>query len=105
MMLTTVRTVLEMLNTAMNLEEGFLVRLNIAAPNLLAPTGSDLNLYKLNDIFAGFHYDLNLLTIHGRCNYPGLSAWTRNGKKFDVSVKDGYLLIQSGKELEWLTGG
>jgi len=43
-MLGTIRIVLEMLNYAMNLQEGFLVGLNIAAPNLLAPTGSDLNL-------------------------------------------------------------
>lgn len=104
-MLATIRIVLEMLNLAMGLEDGYLVELNKGAPNLLAPTGSDLNRYKVNDVFAGFHYDLNLLTIHGKGNYPGLFAWTRKGEKFNVTVNDGYLLIQAGKELEYITGG
>ena len=38
-------SVLEMLNKALNLPDNFLLNMNIAAPNLLAPTGSDLNLY------------------------------------------------------------
>jgi len=41
-MLDTIRIVLDMMNTALGLEEGLLVSLNIGAPNLLAPTGSDL---------------------------------------------------------------
>jgi len=89
-----------MLNDVMGLPKGFLLELNKAAPNLLAPTGSDLTRYKVNDVFAGFHYDLNLLTIHGGSNYPGLFAWTREGQKFSVKVPDGYLLIQAGMELE-----
>lgn len=88
-MLATIRIVLEMLNKAMDLPTDFLLNLNIGAPNLLAPTGSDLTKHKSGDVFAGFHYDLNLLTIHGRSNYPGLFAWTRDGRKFSVSVPDG----------------
>lgn len=65
-MLSTVRTVLEMLTVAMELPAGTLKNMNVNAPNLLAPTGSDLTKYKVNDIFAGFHYDFNLLTIHGK---------------------------------------
>ena len=35
-------------------------------PHLLAPTGSDLAKYtEVNTIFAGWHTDLNFLTIHG----------------------------------------
>jgi len=41
-----------------------------------------------------------LLTIHGKSRYPGLFAWTRDGIKFPVTVKDGYLLLQAGKEME-----
>lgn len=66
----------------------------------MAPTGSDLTKYKKGDIFAAFHYDLNLLTIHGRSKYPGLFAWTREGHKFRVSVQEGYNLLQVGKQLE-----
>jgi hypothetical protein len=36
-------------------------------PHLLAPTASDLVKYGQKDtILAGFHTDLNFLTIHGR---------------------------------------
>lgn len=36
-------------------------------PHLLAPTGSDLAAHgELGTVLAGYHYDLNLLTIHGR---------------------------------------
>ncbi|RYP21406.1 hypothetical protein DL765_002307 [Monosporascus sp. GIB2] len=42
-------------------------------PHLLAPTASDLVKYgKRDTILAGFHTDLNFLTIHGRSRYPGL---------------------------------
>ncbi len=76
------------------------------AVQLLAPTGSDLTRYqKRDDILAGFHYDLNFLTIHGKSNFPGLYVWLRNGEKVPVRVPDGCLLVQVGKQLEWLTGG
>lgn len=76
------------------------------APHLLAPTGSDLGKFnKLGDVLAGYHYDLNFLTIHGKSNFPGLFVWLRDGTKVPVKVPDGCLLLQSSKELEYLTGG
>ena len=75
-------------------------------PHLLAPTGSDLSKYgDLDTIFAGFHYDLNFLTIHGKSRFPGLLIWSRNGEKVQVRVPDGCLLVQAGKQMEYLTGG
>ncbi|QRW09117.1 2OG-Fe(II) oxygenase family protein [Ceratobasidium sp. AG-Ba] len=77
-------------------------------PHLLAPTASDLKKYgKKDTILAGFHSDLNFLTIHGRSRYPGLHIWARNsGKRIAVKVPPGrYLLVQAGKQLEHLTGG
>ncbi|KAG9121800.1 hypothetical protein FRC07_002084 [Ceratobasidium sp. 392] len=77
-------------------------------PHLLAPTASDLKKYGNEDtILAGFHSDLNFLTIHGRSRYPGLHIWARNsGKRIAVKVPAGrYLLVQAGKQLEHLTGG
>lgn len=73
--------------------------------HLLAPTGSDLDKYDLNTIFAGFHYDLNYITIHGKSRYPGLFVWLRDGRKISVSIPEGCLLLQSGKQMEILTGG
>jgi len=74
-------------------------------PHLLAPTGSDLAQYnEEGTIFAGWHTDLNLLTIHGKSNFPGLSIWTREGSKMSVKVPDGCLLVQAGKQIEYLTG-
>jgi isopenicillin N synthase-like dioxygenase len=56
---------------------------------------------------AGFHTDLNFLTIHGRSRYPGLHIWARNtGKRIAVKIPPGnYLLVQAGKQLEHITGG
>ncbi|KAI1138402.1 Clavaminate synthase-like protein [Hypoxylon sp. FL0543] len=83
-------------------------------PHLLAPTASDLQKYGSKDtILAGFHTDLNFLTIHGRSRYPGLHIWARNtGRRIAVSIprpspgqSGSYLLVQAGKQLEHLTGG
>ncbi|THH13473.1 hypothetical protein EW146_g6747 [Bondarzewia mesenterica] len=78
-------------------------------PHLLAPTASDLVKYGEKDtILAGFHTDLNFLTIHGRSRYPGLNIWARNtGKRIPVifPATGRYLLVQAGKQLEHITGG
>ncbi|KAI8846952.1 hypothetical protein BC829DRAFT_397513 [Chytridium lagenaria] len=65
-------------------------------PHLLAPTGSDLSKYGS---------DLNFLTIHGKSRFPGLHIWTKDGKKMLARVPDGCLLVQAGKQMEYLTGG
>jgi isopenicillin N synthase-like dioxygenase len=80
----------------------------VIRPHLLAPTGSDLQKYGDKDtILAGFHTDLNFLTIHGRSRYPGLNIWARNtGDRIAVKIPPGnYLLVQAGKQLEYSTGG
>jgi hypothetical protein len=73
----------------------------IQGPHLLAPTGSDLRRYgQEGTVFAGYHYDLNFLTIHGRSRFPGLNIWLRNGQKVEVKVPIGCLLIQTGKQVK-----
>lgn len=83
--------------------------LTVSRPHLLAPTASDLVKYNEKDtILAGFHTDLNFLTIHGRSRYPGLHIWARNtGKRLLVQFPPTgrYLLVQAGKQLEHLTSG
>lgn len=54
-------------------------------------------------MFAGYHYDLNFLTIHGRSRFPGLNIWLRNGQKVEVKVPIGCLLIQTGKQVQEMT--
>ena len=44
---------------------------------LLSPTGSDLEKNDVGAIFAGYHFDISFLTIHGKSRYPGLYCWTR----------------------------
>jgi len=106
LMLTTVTTVAEMIAVASGLPKNALTDLMHQGPHLLAPTGSDLGRFnKLGTIFAGFHYDFNLLTIHGKSRFPGLFIWLRDGSRVQVRVPDGCLLLQAGKQLEWLTGG
>ena len=41
----------------------------------------------------------------GKSNFPGLSVWARDGTKMAVTVPDGCLLVQAGKQIEHLTGG
>ena len=72
---------------------------------MLSPTAVDLQRTKKGDILAAFHRDFDLLTIHGKARFPGLYAWLNTGEKFLVSVPEGHLLLQAGKQLGWVTGG
>ncbi len=69
-------------------------------PHLLAPTGSNYTKHNSQGtVLAGFHYDLNFLTIHGKSRFPGLFIWTREMHKMPVRVPDGCLLLQAGKQV------
>lgn len=105
-MISAVFTVAEMMAVGFGWKKDSFTSLMKNGPHLLAPTGSDLGKYgELGKIMAGFHYDLNFITIHGKSRFPGLYVWLRDGTKILVKVPDGHLLLQAGKELEWLTGG
>jgi len=104
--LGTVKTVSEMAALGFNLPADTFTSKMHCAPHLLAPTGSNLKTHgKLGVVFAGYHYDLNFLTIHGKSRFSGLYVWTRSGRKMLVKVPDGCLLLQAGKQFEWMTGG
>lgn len=105
-MLTAVEVLAEMLAQGFDLPSDAFTNRMKCGPHLLAPTGSDYNVFNQEGtILAGFHTDLNFLTIHGKSRYPGLSIWTRNGDRMSVVVPDGCLLVQAGKQIEYLTGG
>jgi len=104
LMMLSIHTVAEMLAIGLDLPADTFLKLLENGPHLLAPTGSDLGRFSQKDtIFAGFHYDLNFLTIHGKSRFPGLYIWLRDGSRVLVRVPDGCLLLQAGKQLEWLT--
>ncbi|XP_042479474.1 uncharacterized protein LOC122060450 [Macadamia integrifolia] len=105
-MISAVEAVAEMAAIGFELPRDAFTSLMYQGPHLLAPTGSDLRRYgQEGNVFAGYHYDLNFLTIHGKSRFPGLNIWLRNGQKVEVKVPVGCLLIQTGKQLEWLTAG
>ncbi|ERN11686.1 uncharacterized protein LOC18439887 isoform X1 [Amborella trichopoda] len=105
-MISAIEVVAEMTAIGFGLPKDAFTSLMIRGPHLLAPTGSDLGRYGDEGmVFAGYHYDLNFLTIHGRSRFPGLNIWLRNGRKVEVKVPVGCLIFQAGKELEWLTAG
>ncbi|PON52822.1 Non-heme dioxygenase N-terminal domain containing protein [Parasponia andersonii] len=105
-MISAIEVVAEMAAIGFGLPKDAFTSLMKQGPHLLAPTGSDLRSYgQEGTVFAGYHYDLNFLTIHGRSRFPGLNIWLRNGQKVEVKVPVGCLLIQTGKQIEWLTGG
>ncbi|KAF8336525.1 uncharacterized protein EI90DRAFT_2969118 [Cantharellus anzutake] len=103
-----VEGVAQMAAIGLGLDQNIFTDAGRYGPHLLAPTASDLGRYGEKDtILAGFHTDLNFLTIHGRSRYPGLHIWARNtGNRIAVKVPPGqYLLVQAGKQLEHITGG
>ncbi|PWA15671.1 2-oxoglutarate (2OG) and Fe(II)-dependent oxygenase superfamily protein [Artemisia annua] len=105
-LLSTVEAVAEMAAIGFDLPKDSFTNLMKLGPHLLGPTGSDLVSHgEKGAVFAGYHYDINFLTIHYKSRFPGLSIWLRNGEKVEVKVPDGCLLIQAGKELEYLTAG
>ncbi len=104
-MLGTTEVASKMIACGFGLPEDILYEKMKYGGHLLAPTGSDLGRFTPDTAFAGYHYDLNYLTIHGKSNYGGLYIWLRNGQKKKVKVPDGCLLIQAGIQLEYLTGG
>jgi isopenicillin N synthase-like dioxygenase len=106
--MNSVSKLAEMAAVGLDLPAKFFSDAGKYGPHLLAPTASDLNKYGEKDtILAGFHTDLNFLTIHGRSRYPGLHIWARNtGNRIAVKIPPGnYLLVQAGKQIEHITGG
>ena len=82
------------------------MRPSLTNKHCCGPPGVDLGKYgQLGSAYAGYHYDLNFLTIHGRSRFPGLAVWLQDGTRMPVSMPPGCLLIQAGKQIEWLTGG
>lgn len=105
MMIEAVTTAAEMCAVGLGIEQTAFSEKMKLAPHLLAPTGSDLTKNDTGTVFAGVHYDLNFLTIHGKSRFPGLYIWLKDGTKMSVKVPDGCLLIQAGIQMEWMTGG
>ncbi|CAI2373022.1 unnamed protein product [Moneuplotes crassus] len=105
MMIDACTAAAEMLAVGLGIDQDTFSSKMKLGPHLLAPTGSDLTKNDKGTVFAGVHYDLNFLTIHGKSRYPGLFIWLKDGTKMSVKVPDGCLLIQSGIQIEWLTGG
>jgi isopenicillin N synthase-like dioxygenase len=105
-MLSALTTLAEMTAVGYDMEHDAFTKMMDCGPHLLAPTGSDFNKFGQNGtVLAGYHYDLNFLTIHGKSRFPGLNVWSRDNKKLSVAIPDGCLLVQAGKQIEYLTGG
>lgn len=104
-MITAIETAAEMSAIGMGLpQETFTEKMN-KGQHLLSPTASDLMKYDVGTNFAGFHYDLNFITIHGKSRYPGLYIWLRDWTKMACKIPQGCLLMQAGRMFEWMTGG
>ncbi len=98
-------TVAEMAAVGMGVEKSTFTSRMEGGAHLLAPTGSDLVKNDVGTVFAGFHFDISFMTIHGKSRYPGLYVWTRDWKKRAVKIPEGCLLLQSGTSFEHITGG
>jgi isopenicillin N synthase-like dioxygenase len=104
--LGALHAVAEMLGLGFDLGRSTFKDMMHNGPHLLAPTGSELSKHrKFDPSFAGYHNDLNFLTVHGKSNFPGLRIWLRDGTRKTVTVPDGCLLLQAGQQFEYVTGG
>ncbi len=104
--LNTLDTLCEMISLSLDLNKNYLTEMCHNGSHLIAPTFSDLSKYgTAKTILAGFHQDISFLTIHGKSRYPGLNIWTRDMSRIRVKVPDGYLLVQAGLQIEYLTAG
>lgn len=92
-LLSAVETVAEMAAIGMGIERDTFTSKMDGGAHLLAPTGSDLDKNEVGTVFAGFHYDIAFLTIHGKSRFPGLYIWTRDKKRMQVKVPEGCLLL------------
>jgi isopenicillin N synthase-like dioxygenase len=64
--------VMRMLSIGLGLKEGALLECSQFGPHLLGPTSIDLSQSgQVGNIFAGFHTDLNFISLHGASRYPG----------------------------------
>jgi len=102
---SAVFSVAEMAALGMGIEKTSFTKCLEGGAHLLAPTGSDLEKNGKGAIFAGFHYDISFITIHGKSRFPGLYVWLRNNQRIQVKVPDGCLLLQAGITFEHMTGG
>lgn len=92
-LLSAVYTVAEMAAVGMDVEKTTFTSRMKGGAHLLAPTGSDLVKNDIGAVFAGFHYDISFMTIHGKSRYPGLYVWTRDWKRKAVKIPEGCLLL------------
>lgn len=105
-LLGAVKTLAEMTAIGFDMPPKTFVDMMEYGSHLLAPTASDFKKFGTEGtVLAGYHYDLNFITCHGKSRYPGLFIWTRDGRKLPVKVPKGCLLVQAGKQLEYLTAG
>ena len=64
-MLDTIYSVAGMAAIGLDLNKNIFIDLMKNGPHLLAPTGSNFNKYgKKGTVLAGYHYDLNFLTVN-----------------------------------------
>jgi len=90
-------TLAEMAAVGFQLPRDTFTRLMHQGPHLLAPTASDLGKYNsIDTILAGYHQDLNFVTLHGRSRFPGLYIWLRGGKK-NSGIYAGRLFISPSR--------
>jgi isopenicillin N synthase-like dioxygenase len=105
-LLQSVHAVAELLAIGLGLPRTTFTEKMVNGAHMLAPTGSDLSVHgELGTILAGFHSDLDFLTIHGRSRFPGLEIWDAQGQGRMVKIPPGCLLLQAGMQCEYLTGG
>jgi len=92
-MIDACETAAEMTAVGLGLDKDTFTERMRHGSHLLAPTASDLVKHDVGTALAGFHYDLNFITAHGKSRYPGLFIWLRDWTRMACKIPQGCLLM------------
>ncbi|XP_058784811.1 uncharacterized protein LOC131659671 [Vicia villosa] len=105
-LLDTLRLVAELLAFGYRLPRDTFSSFIHMGPHFLVASGLDLrDLGDEGTLLSPCQCDSTFLSIQAGNMFPGLNMWAKSGRKVEVAIPDGCLLVQTGKQIEWMTAG
>jgi len=100
MMLDPLYEISRMLATGLGLESDYFTRLMHNGHHKVAPTFASFHRDREpRTIQAALHEDIDVFAIHAQGTHSGLFVYTETGVRLRVSIPEGCLLVQAGRQL------
>jgi hypothetical protein len=100
MMLNPLFAISRMLATGLGVDPDYFVRLMHDGHHKVAPTFASFYQDRSpQTIQAALHEDIDVFAIHAQGTHSGLFVYTETGERLRVSVPEGCLLVQAGRQL------